>query len=251
MFDIYGTLFISASGDIGISRGSDQPLQQLAELLTRHHLNLQPRDLLERYYRTIEADHRRSSARGIEYPEVDIIGIWKEVLKITSSERVQDFAIEFEMLSNPTYPMPNLVEILAHCRKKGIKMGLISNAQFYTPFLFKLFLGVDTEKLGFDSRLLFFSYRHGRAKPDSYLYRLASEQLQQLDISASEVLYVGNDMLNDIYPAKQEGFLTALFAGDARSLRLRKEDPRCSKLTPELVITDLIQLTPYLTTESN
>jgi hypothetical protein len=36
--------------------------------------------------------------------------------------------------------------------------------------------------------------------------------------------------------------MTALFAGDRRSLRLRKDDPSCRLLTPDLVITDLGQL---------
>ena len=53
---------------------------------------------------------------------------------------------------------------------------------------------------------------------------------------------LGNDMLNDIYPARNVGFQTALFAGDKRSLRLRTEDPRCRDLTSDLVVTDLGQL---------
>ena len=53
-------------------------------------------------------------------------------------------------------------------------------------------------------------------------------------------------MLNDIYPARQLGFQTALFAGDARSLRLRPEDPRCSDLPVDIILTDLGQLIGYL-----
>ena len=60
------------------------------------------------------------------------------------------------------------------------------------------------------------------------------------------VLYVGNDMLNDIYPAAKAGFKTALFAGDSRSLRLRKDKPKCKYLSADIVITDLIQLLDYL-----
>ena len=130
-------------------------------------------------------------------------------------------------------------------------MGLISNAQFYTPLLFKWFLGAEIDDLGFDKRLVFFSYRHGHAKPGQHLFRLALEQLRQIKIPASAVLYVGNDMLNDIWPAKQIGFHTALFAGDARSLRMRSDNPLCSSLTPDLVVTDLIQIIPYLSEPSS
>jgi putative hydrolase of the HAD superfamily len=53
---------------------------------------------------------------------------------------------------------------------------------------------------------------------------------------------VGNDIFNDILPAAAEGFQTALFAGDRRSLRLRSEDARCAGVQPDLVITDWRQI---------
>ena len=246
LFDIYGTLFISASGDIGIAKGGKKPLRQLDSLLNRFDIGLSSKHLLAAYYRAIETDHRNSQASGIAFPEVDIMRIWKEVLGSASSEQVRDFAVAFELLSNPTYPMPSLAKLLTACRKSSVQMGLISNAQFYTPLLFQWFLNADVEKLGFDPGLVFFSYRHGHAKPGQHLFQLAANQLRRMKIPASSVLYVGNDMLNDIYPAQQSGFLTALFAGDARSLRMRKDDPRCHVLDPDLVVTDLKQLIPYL-----
>ena len=61
-------------------------------------------------------------------------------------------------------------------------------------------------------------------------------------LGPAEVLAVGNDMLNDVLPARETGFRTALFAGDARSLRLREGDPRLDVFSPDLVLTDLDQL---------
>jgi len=52
-------------------------------------------------------------------------------------------------------------------------------------------------------------------------------------------------MLNDIYPAQRAGFKTGLFAGDTRSLRLRKNEPVCENMSADIVITDLIQLLDY------
>jgi putative hydrolase of the HAD superfamily len=54
-------------------------------------------------------------------------------------------------------------------------------------------------------------------------------------------------MLNDIYPAHKLGFQTALFAGDARSLRLRADDSRCLNLSADLILTDLGQLIDHIT----
>ena len=53
---------------------------------------------------------------------------------------------------------------------------------------------------------------------------------------------VGNDVRNDILAARRAGLRGALFAGDARSLRLRRDDPACAGLEPDLVLTELPQL---------
>jgi putative hydrolase of the HAD superfamily len=97
-----------------------------------------------------------------------------------------------------------------------------------------------------DPELTFYSYRFEVAKPSLALFRLAVEKLRLKGVSPSAALYIGNDMLNDIYPAKTIGFQTALFAGDKRSLRLRTDDPRCKNLNADIIITDLIQLIPYI-----
>jgi len=49
-------------------------------------------------------------------------------------------------------------------------------------------------------------------------------------------------MRNDMGPAARLGFRTALFAGDARSLRRREGDPWCAGIVPDLVVTDLVDL---------
>ena len=82
-----------------------------------------------------------------------------------------------------------------------------------------------------------------RGKPDSFLFTKAAEILEKkYNIKPHEVLYTGNDMLNDIMAADSAGMKTALFAGDKRSLRLREDNPECRMLTPDLVITDLHQI---------
>jgi len=74
------------------------------------------------------------------------------------------------------------------------------------------------------------------------MFEAAAKNLRNMNISGHSVLYIGNDMLNDIYPAKMVGFKTALFAGDARSLHLRENHLKCQNLSADLVITDLVQI---------
>ncbi len=246
LFDIYGTLFISESGDISIAEENSRISDDLTDLLRKYHIDTPPGIILKSFFNTIRATHQRLRAKGVDHPEVEIDLIWSEVLGINNLQSVRDYAVEFELLSNPVYPMPHLKEILVHCKNSCIPMGIISNAQFYTPLLFNWYLGSELEDLGFFSDLIIFSYQAGYAKPSGVLFDIAVDRLSKYNINPQSVVYVGNDMLNDVYPANQVGFQTALFAGDARSLRLRDDDPRCRALSANLVITDLIQLAEYI-----
>ena len=135
---------------------------------------------------------------------------------------------------------------LAALQATGLKLGLVSNAQFFTPLMFPALLDQALDQLGFAEDSRFYSYQFLRAKPGEFLYQQAAEALSSLGIAADEVVYVGNDLLNDVAPAQAVGFRTALFAGDARSLRLREGDPRVTGVQPDLVLTDLAQLAPCL-----
>jgi putative hydrolase of the HAD superfamily len=246
LFDIYGTLFISAAGDISLARQTSPQMSKLEHVLAKFKVGISPRLLIEKLHRTIEAHHRQRINSGIDAPEIEIDKIWLQLLKCDDIEYAREFAIEYELIVNPIYPMPHLSELLTACRQQNCSMGLVSNAQFFTPLLFDWFLGADTARLGFDSELMFLSYQMGYAKPSQMFFETAAAAVNAKGIAPSSTLVVGNDMLNDIYPAKKLGFQTALFAGDARSLRLRADDPRCRNLSADLILTDLAQLVRYI-----
>jgi putative hydrolase of the HAD superfamily len=246
MFDVYGTLFISGSGDIGIAKQKVRQTEQLINLLQKFGIRRYPDAVLNDYFAAIDNQHAKLKANGIDFPEVEIDKIWMHVLNNNNLDLIRAFAVEFELIVNPVYPMPNLEMMLAGCKESNLCMGIVSNAQFYTPSMFQWYLGSDPEDLGFHPDLMLFSYKFGYAKPSTYLFQLAAESLQNMGIPVNAALYLGNDMLNDIYPAQKVGFKTALFAGDARSLRLREDDPGCKNLSPDIIITDLIQLLDHI-----
>lgn len=245
--DIYGTLFISASGDIGSAGPLDRRSAQLGRLLMRYGHSVPAETVLKRLHRTIRNFHAASRDRGVDYPEVVIETVWEKVLAFDDSQRLRKFAVEFEMIMNPVWPMPGLEKLLEHCRYCGIRLGIISNAQFFTPYLFEWLLQATPVQLGFDAELTWYSYRIGCAKPSPVLFQKAQQMLAGRGIAQHHVAYIGNDMRNDIRPAQRVGFQTVLFAGDSRSLRLRADDPLCRELTPDRVIIDLNQLTSDLT----
>ena len=246
MFDIYGTLFISGSGDIGTTETVTSENSLVADLLKRYAIPWTALEIGEKLREAILASHESSKLQGIDYPEVDIETIWAAILPELPPDRRKRFALEYEMAVNPVYPMPHLEEACAQCRARKLPMGVISNAQFYTPMLFEWFLGKDLPALGFAPDLTVFSWQEGAAKPSPVLFEKAIRRIHTEGISPPHVLYVGNDMRNDVWAAQNAGFQTALFAADRRSLRKRSDDPQVADCSPDIVLTDLMDLFRWL-----
>lgn len=247
IFDVYGTLFISASGDISLVQ---QGGATAALLTVLRGAGMQwpegAGDAGDALLALIRASHASDHARGIDFPEVDIRDIWAGLLRLAMPERVvspaliEALALRYEMLVNPVWPMPGVRQLLASLRRRGFALGILSNAQFYTGLLFEHFLGHPADALGFDQSLCVWSYLEGRGKPSQELFDSMAGALRRLGMEAGEALYVGNDMRNDILPAARAGMRTALFAGDARSLRLR-EHP-ADAIAADVIITGLDQI---------
>jgi len=250
LFDIYGTLFISGSGDVGVAQESGRPDALAAAFRAAGFRGrLDAERGVQCMLSTIRSHHDRERSRGIDYPEVDILEVWHDCLdemtrqgwmdSIAADFDLNELAVEYEVRTNPTWPMPGLVDCLDQLRGVGLILGIISNAQFYTIEMFRGLLGATPEVMGFDPEMQFYSFRHLRAKPGTFLFELAARALAKRGVAAEKVIYVGNDMLNDIQAAQEVGFRTALFAGDRRSLRWRTGDDRVQDVAPDLVLTDL------------
>jgi len=266
IFDVYGTLLISASGDIDESIFStdniyralnsagiqvDSSVKDQAMLLA---------EVLEEFRQTVRDYHDKERTEELPFPEVDVLQIWEKIILTREKQNqlvldgplcIKCFTFVFEVLSNRIYPMPGMKELLNQLSAQSYPLGIVSNAQFYTPVIMNFFLhdtiSEDEAVSPFDPDLTIFSYKYMRSKPDMFLFELLKEQCKRkYDLFADEILFIGNDMYRDIYPAFLAGFKTALFAGDTKSLRLRQEKPELKKIVPDYIITDLMQLITIL-----
>lgn len=245
LFDIYGTLFTAASGDISTvdQRDSTPAVATAIELSGEGHLDKEATATIANRFRSeIERDHHRSRSAGLPFPEVDVREIWRRattgLLILDAPGMVERFSVYYEMAANPVWPMPGAARTLSILRDR-LPMGIVSNAQFYTPLLFPALLGATTDELGFRPDLVSFSYEHRIAKPDPHLFDGPLAALADQGIDSSEVVYLGNDMLNDVATAMAVGCMTILFAGDRRSLRLRENHPSVGALAPDSVVQTL------------
>lgn len=243
IFDVYGTLLISAAGDVGsAAETSEEPM---VEALHAEGIVTSPTmELAAGMERLIRQDHALAEATGTAHPEVEIRDIWKRILAESRlslpDEALERVALRHECVANPVWPMPGASDLLAFLNQRELPLGILSNAQFYTPLLLEALLEKPLPDLGFREDLCLWSYLLGQAKPSSEPFAQLKGLLGKEAIAPEQVLYVGNDMRNDIAPAAAQGFKTALFAGDARSLRWREDDNL--GVQPDIVLTELLQL---------
>ena len=265
LFDIYGTLLISAAGEVGSTIEETPPASAdetnetrvFAGVLKETGLSPAPRAgrrAQQLYYDGIQQIHELLKSRGVAHPEVNIVDVWLRMLeKLIEEGLIRDLhelptaavraAFRFEISANVVCPMPGAAEIVQELAGRGLTLGIVSNAQFYTPLVIEALLGAPVEKIGFADNLCVWSWKLLEAKPSLRLFEQALERLRDTyGITADEVLYVGNDMRNDIRPSKELGCATALFAGDRRSLRLRPDEASGRRTEPDATITHLEQL---------
>ncbi len=190
LFDVYGTLLLRA--DHG------HPLKApLAEETAREHEALR--------------------GRGVAHPEVDIESIWKRLFPEAAQDEIRRMIVEHELAAHPVWPMPGAKRVLAGIARRGIRLGIVSNAQFYTPLFLEALLQADTASLGFSPELSLYSGNFGIAKPDAALFTIARQRLGALGIAPRETVMVGNSAGEDVAPAARVGFMTVLAALDRRS----------------------------------
>ena len=254
LFDVYGTL-VDSGMDSFRSLSRRMLNSQIINVLRQSGLN--PRGpqvgvfVFDALQERIAHAHQLARARGINYPEVNIRNIWRQVLGLSiqrgwvkggvNARVITRIALEYEGIQNPVALMPGVKNALALLRQRGITMGIVSNAQFYTPLILQVLLGDSLARVGFDRSLCIWSYRLGLAKPSPDLLNLDLARLEnKYGLTPREVLMIGNDWGNDLAPAQKFGCRTALLAGSRRSFAPPQGALR--RWRPDLLLTHWSQL---------
>ena len=245
LFDVYGTLLISASGDIEANPALDAE-HSFAEAV--HAAGLRAKGPLGGKLREkIQHHHARARAAGIDYPEVDILGLWQELaaellVDVPDEQQLGTLAIEYEGRVNPVWAMPGFPEVLSALSPHLVR-GVVSNAQFYTPLTLEVVTDQSLAQLGFQPDYCAWSYQCGVAKPS---LRLLKSVLERTGVAPEQVVMVGNDLAKDVAPARALGCRAVLFAGDRRSLRADPARLRDPATRPDAIVTQLSQLPALL-----
>lgn len=210
----------------------------MSQILVGISPNDPPEKTLSDFYNGIIAlNHEKAVKSGVNFPEVKIEEVWSLLLMILKrngydasqhfqaeeSEIPRYIAFTYNFLSLGRQLYPGVLEAIEELKKNNITVGILSNAQFYTPIDLTLMFRdqsggrYDDYLELFDVDLTFYSYEYGVSKPNQLLFRRLYDVLYEYQILPSQTIFIGNDLSVDIQPAQEAGMRTAFFAGDRES----------------------------------
>lgn len=199
IFDLYGTLI-----DLK-SRETYDEFNRMALWLSHEDIQVSGEMLRQYYISRCEYLYNKEREQ-IRFPEVDILQVFHDAINFFSGKNyplsfAKKAAIVFRTLTVKRIALyPYARAVLRELKKRRYRMGIISNAQaaFTVPELSDLKL----DKL-FDFIILSSDVKC--SKPDTLIYKIAA---RQIELPPEESVFIGDDLIGDIYGAKQSGFKT-------------------------------------------
>lgn len=231
IFDVNGTLT-----DILTNESYEDIYRTLGNFLDYQGVSISP-DELKRLYFEINKRQRRTSAE--QFPEFDAVAIFREILETHASEYTRNLpSTRLELLPAILAEIfraasrfklclyPGVWEVMSDLRDH-YQLAALSDGQtlWAIPELRSVGL-LDFFKPVIVSSDL------GYRKPDRRMFELA---LSQMQLSADEVLFVGNDMYRDVFGAHELGIKTVFFKSN-------QGEQKSSGAEPDYIIYDFRQL---------
>lgn len=199
LFDAFGTLFAP------VSAGS--PVAHLCRLLASDGVRISP----ERAERAIVAEvalyrerfhlvRTPEELRQLEYAATDIV-LSELVLPDFPRDRMRQHLLDLFALT----VFSDVDPALRSLHQRGVTLGVVSN--------YNALLSTHLAELGLADwfRVIVNSADYGKPKPFPGIFH---EATKQLSLAPDRVLYVGDDVDNDYYGARQAGLHAVLLSRD-------------------------------------
>lgn len=269
IFDVYGTLFNYWKTGFGSEVARKEHLQAAfgktidrfglrKALATMNTEEAPEQTIYDLYNGLITIKHDLAIGKGIQYSEIRIEQVWETIMlmimrygytfeelglgAMADVSRCMAYYYNFFAVGRGMYP--GVAGALKSLNKQNIKLGIVSNAQFYTPIDLSLYLRdqtnneiVDYREL-FDADLVYFSYEYGISKPDQFMFRKLFDAFYELHFLPEQTVFAGNDCLTDIAPAAENRMRTALFCGDCNSAFIDGN----GQIIPDIVFNEFADL---------
>lgn len=200
LFDLNGTVI-----DIYTSESDDNIYRTISNLLDYSQVTIAPELLKKEYF---DIMRRQKSESGEIFPEFDVVKLFAEIIgkySLNSAKLPDAEAIAIAFRAAGRYKLTiydGVVPVLTELAE-FYPMAAISDGQ-------KIWALSELKSVGLDR---FFSSvtvssEFGFRKPDPRMFMSALENMQ---MQANEVIFVGNDMFRDIFGAHEVGMKTVFF----------------------------------------
>jgi FMN phosphatase YigB (HAD superfamily) len=269
VFNVYGTLLRIADGELLLQHPQNVRMEIALEK-TIKEFNMwnsmtrksgAPSDAMGiRYQRVLEEQRLAPTETIGDVPEIDSAVVWLKLIRQLQQKdysyeartygEVQEFAEKvayfFHSSLQGIEAETDALATLEDLKRSGKKLGLLADAQRFTHLqMLRAFRSQGTlrtlDEL-FDPALETLSFREGIRKPSKSLYRRCLERFRHAGIGASQILYVGTRLRDDLAIAKAAGMRTALLAADQISLAATRDELLDPELRPDRLLTSLAQV---------
>lgn len=231
LFDINGTVV-----DIMTDEGNDDLYRTLSNFLDYQGIRIAP-DALKKLYNEVNKRQRRDS--GEEFPEFKAKAVFSEIVDRLGTDATRNL---------PTWKQHHLPRILAELfrsasrfrlqlypgvrdvldvLRKNYRLGAVSDGQKHWAIPELRSVGLLDY---FDPILVSSSF--GYRKPDRRMFELA---LLKMNLTAPEVIFIGNDMFRDVFGAGRLGMKTIFFQSN-------QGDHRQTGIEPGYIIYNFAEL---------
>jgi hypothetical protein len=268
MWNVYGTLLAIPTGELQYEAqidfitdaALDKTIQEFKMWGSMSRKPGAPAAYMKELFKKAYDQLRLAGAGREKHPELLCERIWENIVgKLMGneykydgamygplSEFVKKIAYFYHASIQGTGCYDGAAETLEIVASRGIKQGLIADAQCFT--MAQLTRGLKSQNENADvsrwipGSLRVLSFDHKAKKQSETLWQAAIKALAAQGISPQETLHIGSSIARDIAPAKKLGFRTALFAGDKGSLQATADQLKDTALRPDAMLTELAQV---------
>jgi FMN phosphatase YigB (HAD superfamily) len=272
LWNVYGTLLAIPLGELVfehptafiMSNALDRTIQEFKMWASMTRKPGQPSEQMQNYYLRFLNEQRSVSGGGERYPEACSERIWEAIIKQllqkeykfdasflgSLNEFSRKVAYFFHASLQGTTCYPGAAAALRYVHECGLSQGVLADGQCFTTLQLRRGVSAQDSEAQLDDflteGLTVLSCDMRGKKPSERLFRQAVTALNEKGISPDEVLHVGSRIQQDLVPARRVGMRTALFAGDRTSLQATAEQLKEPTSRPDVLLTELEQITEVL-----
>jgi FMN phosphatase YigB (HAD superfamily) len=269
LWNVYGTLLAVPGGELWfehpkpiiMSMVLDKTIQEFKMWASMSRKPGQPADYMGQIYQKVLAEQTAFPGGGEKHPEVCSDRVWEAILKKllqkdykfdagfygSLNEFSRKVAWFFHASLQGSACYPGAAEALRHVHSRGLTQGLLADGQCFTTIQLQRGLTAQDAELRLEDVLdpdrITLSHEVRGRKPSERLFRAAVEPLLEHGLEPGQILHVGSRLALDIVPARRMHLRTALFAGDKASLQAPPDQLKEAAYRPDVMLTELNQLT--------